>query len=216
LFQPTCDDMKKSELIFTPNHDNRIRYITGSHNLDSLPDINLPEVAFIGRSNVGKSSLIKALFRKVPDIAVKVSKKPGHTRVLQFFQVGKYLNLVDMPGYGYNMPEHYEECVESYIQNRRQLLRLFLLIDASTGITKTDEIGLDMLGEYPKPFTIVLTKIDKVGYSQIIKNVMSVVNEINNGFNNTACFKQPFLVSSVSKQGIPLLQSFIAYTTVTL
>uniref|UniRef100_A0A5F8GEY1 GTP binding protein 8 n=1 Tax=Monodelphis domestica TaxID=13616 RepID=A0A5F8GEY1_MONDO len=114
-------------------------------------------ICFIGRSNVGKSSLIKALFSLVPEVEVRVSKKPGHTKKMNFFKVGKYFTLVDMPGYGFKAPKDFVEMVEAYLKERTNLTRTFLLVDSVVGIQKADRIAIEMCEEYALPYVNIQT-----------------------------------------------------------
>ncbi|KAK6173696.1 hypothetical protein SNE40_017102 [Patella caerulea] len=212
LFNPSVEEMKASEEIFVPKVIHPIEHLKSVVKLDRLPELPQPEVAFIGRSNVGKSSLIKYLFRQVPDVDVRTSKKPGHTRALQMFKVGNCFTLVDMPGYGYNMPDHFHTSVEQYLKTRRRLVRTFLLIDASVGMTYTDEIGLNMLEEFGIPYVIVLTKVDKSGDYKLVKNVMDIISKIKQ-LSSNYCLPQPFLLSSITGEGFALFQCFICYIT---
>ncbi|KAG9328555.1 hypothetical protein JZ751_013011 [Albula glossodonta] len=118
LFHPSLELMAKAEKLFTPSPKHHIHYCSSAVRLDHAPSLQQPEVCFIGRSNVGKSSLIRALFSLVPDIEVRVSKTPGHTKKLNFFRVGRAFTVVDMPGYGYRAPRDFVEIVESYLETR--------------------------------------------------------------------------------------------------
>ncbi|XP_041359653.1 GTP-binding protein 8-like [Gigantopelta aegis] len=214
VFSPSASEMENASELFKsrPRDKHEIKFIKSVVNLENLPEHDLPEVAFLGRSNVGKSSLIRALLCDVPGLEVKVSKRPGHTRALNMFQVGKAFCLVDMPGYGYNMPHHFHQSVEKYLQSRKKLCRSFVLIDSEIGITKTDTIGLKMMEDFRIPYVLVLTKIDKVGHHILLKNVLAAM-KVRDESHDLCCFPQPFLASSVTGEGLLLLQSFIAYVT---
>ncbi|KAG8546581.1 hypothetical protein GDO81_018574 [Engystomops pustulosus] len=169
------------------------------------------QVCFIGRSNVGKSSLIKALFALVPGIEVRVSKTPGHTKKMNFFKVGKAFTLVDMPGYGYRAPEDFTEMVEAYIQERRNLKRTFLLVDGSIGIQEADLIAIEMCEEFGIPYAMVMTKMDRSRPAVLITQYMQIHEFIKS--RTQGCFPQPFIVSSLHFSGIHLLRCFIAHVT---
>ncbi|KFO73276.1 GTP-binding protein 8, partial [Cuculus canorus] len=171
----------------------------------------LLQVCFIGRSNVGKSSLIRALFSLSPEVEVRVSKTPGHTKKMNFFKVGKYFTLVDMPGYGYRAPQDFVEMVEAYLQERRNLKRTFLLVDGVVGLQKTDYIGIEMLEEFGIPYVMVLTKIDRASKGLLLKNVLEIQEFVNK--KTQGCFPQLFLVSSLEFSGVHLLRCFIAHVT---
>ncbi|NXA47249.1 GTPB8 protein, partial [Nothocercus julius] len=167
---------------------------------------------FVGRSNVGKSSLIRALFSLSPDgVEVRVSKTPGHTKKMNFFNVGKYFTLVDMPGYGYRAPQDFVEMVEAYLQGRPNLKRTFLLVDGVVGLQKTDHIGIEMLEEFGIPYVLVLTKIDRASKGVLLKNVLEIQEFVKE--KTQGCFPQLFLVSSLKYSGVHLLRCFIAHVT---
>ncbi|KAG9331105.1 hypothetical protein JZ751_020250 [Albula glossodonta] len=160
-------------------------------------------------SNVGKSSLIRALFSLVPDIEVRVSKTPGHTKKLNFFRVGRAFTVVDMPGYGYRAPRDFVEIVESYLET--SLVRTFLLVDGVVGLQKADRVAVEMCEEFGLPYVIVLTKIDKGRQGALLRNLIQLQEIIQK--HTGACYPQPFLVSSTSFSGVYLLRSFIAHVT---
>nr|XP_009673567.1 PREDICTED: GTP-binding protein 8 [Struthio camelus australis] len=172
---------------------------------------NPSSVCFIGRSNVGKSSLIRALFSLTPEVEIRVSKKPGHTKKMNFFNVGKYFTLVDMPGYGYRAPQDFVEMVEAYLQERHTLKRTFLLVDGVVGLQKTDHIGIEMLEEFGIPYVLVLTKIDRASRGLLLKNVLEIQEFVKE--KTQGCFPQLFLVSSLEFSGVHLLRCFIAHVT---
>ncbi|KAF5923959.1 GTP-binding protein 8 [Diceros bicornis minor] len=211
IFDPNLEEIARAESIFTATPRNRIEYLSSAERLDHAPDLPRPEVCFIGRSNVGKSSLIKALFSLAPEVEVRVSKKPGHTKKMNFFKVGKYLTLVDMPGYGYRAPEDFVDMVETYLKERRNLMRTFLLVDSVVGIQKTDNIAIEMCEEFALPYVMVLTKIDKSSKGHLLKQVLQIQKFVDT--NTQGCFPQLFPVSAVTYSGIHLLRCFIANIT---
>ncbi|XP_049484142.1 GTP-binding protein 8 isoform X1 [Panthera uncia] len=211
IFDPSLEDISKAEAVFTATSRNRISYLSSAVRLDHAPDLPSPEVCFIGRSNVGKSSLIKALFSLAPEVEVRVSKKPGHTKKMNFFKVGKYFTLVDMPGYGYRAPEDFVDMVETYLKERRNLMRTFLLVDSVVGIQKTDSIAIEMCEEFALPYVMVLTKIDKSSKGHLLKQVLQIQKFVDR--ETQGCFPQLFPVSSVTYSGIHLLRCFIANIT---
>lgn len=179
--------------------------------LDHAPDLRRPEVCFIGRSNVGKSSLIKALFSLAPEVEVRVSKKPGHTKKINFYKVGKHFTLVDMPGYGYRAPEDFVDMVETYLKERKNLMRTFLLVDSVVGIQKADSIAIEMCEEFALPYVMVLTKIDKSSKGHLLKQVLQIQKFVDT--KTQGCFPQLFPVSAMTCSGIHLLRCFIADIT---
>ncbi|KAM3909767.1 GTP-binding protein 8 isoform 1-T2 [Leptodactylus fuscus] len=211
LFSPSIEEITEAESLFRPTAKHVIDYVTSAVRMDHTPELQQPEVCFIGRSNVGKSSLIKALFALVPGIQVRVSKTPGHTKKMNFFKVGKAFTLVDMPGYGYKAPEDFAEMVEAYIQERRNLKRTFLLVDGSIGIQKADLIAVEMCEEFGIPYVMVMTKIDRSRPAVLVRQFMQIQDFIK--AQTLGCFPQPFLVSSLHFSGIHLLRCFIAHVT---
>ncbi|XP_005074813.1 GTP-binding protein 8 isoform X1 [Mesocricetus auratus] len=211
LFDPSLEDIARAESVFEATDRNRIEYLSSAVRLDHAPSLQQPEVCFIGRSNVGKSSLIKALFSMAPDVEVRVSKKPGHTKKMNFFKVGKYFTLVDMPGYGYRAPEDFVDMVETYLKERKNLKRTFLLVDSVVGITKLDNIAVEMCEEFSLPYVMVLTKIDKSSKGYLLKQVLQIQKFVNT--QTQGCFPQLFPISAMTYSGVHLLKCFIADVT---
>lgn len=214
LFHPSVEDMLRAEKLFCSTPSHQIDYFTSAERIDHAPDIKQPEVCFIGRSNVGKSSLIKALFSLTPEVEVRVSKTPGHTKKMNFYKVGKSFTIVDMPGYGYKAPTDFVDIVEPYLFSRQNLVRSFLLVDGSVGLQKADRIALEMCEETRRPYVIVVTKIDKGAPRTRLMNLLRLQNAIKS--ETTSCFPQPFLVSSMNFWGIYLLRCFVAHITGTV
>lgn len=143
------------------------KYIISSPDVDKCPQTDVPEYAFIGRSNVGKSSLINMIVKSRS--LAKTSQKPGKTLLINHFSIndGKWY-IVDLPGYGYaqrgkEQREAFQVMIENYILHRPQLVNLFVLIDIRHEPQKIDLAFLDWLGENEIPFSIVFTKADKLG-----------------------------------------------------
>ncbi|XP_063070617.1 GTP-binding protein 8 [Engraulis encrasicolus] len=211
LFQPSEGDLRHAERLFTPSAKHQILYTSSAVRVDHAPDAQQPEVCFIGRSNVGKSSLIRALFSLAPEVEVRVSKTPGHTRKLDFFRVGRAFTLVDMPGYGHKAPTDFTDMVEPYLHSRENLVRMFLLVDGSVGPQRADLVAVEMCEEFCRPYVVVVTKVDKVRPGILLPNLLQVQKLIRN--QTTHCYPQPFLVSSVQYSGVHLLRCFIAHVT---
>lgn len=155
-------DIKSAEFVIS-NTDYR-----------KCPDSRLPEYAFIGRSNVGKSSLINMLCNR--NGLAMTSSKPGKTLLINHFLINNNWHLVDLPGYGYatagkKTREQLKDIIESYILNREQLTCLFLLIDCRHEPQKIDIEFMEWLGENGVPFSIVFTKLDKLSH---VKGVESI------------------------------------------
>lgn len=130
---------------------------------------------------------------------------------MNFFKVGKYFTLVDMPGYGYRAPEDFVDMVETYLKERKNLMRTFLLVDSVVGIQKADNIAIEMCEEFALPYVMVLTKIDKSSKGHLLKQVLQIQKFIDT--NTQGCFPQLFPVSAVTYSGIHLLRCFIANIT---
>jgi GTP-binding protein len=140
-------------------------FIAGAASEDALPPTGLPEVAFAGRSIVGKSSLVNALTGR--RTLARVSHTPGRTQQLNFFALGGRLQLVDLPGYGYakvskDKIRQWTQLLESYVRGRPTLARLCLLIDARHGAMDSDRALATLLNQAAVTWQIVLTKTDKV------------------------------------------------------
>jgi GTP-binding protein len=182
------------------------RFVTSVYDLNQLPEGNLPEIAFAGRSNVGKSSLFNAIFN-INSLA-KVSNTPGRTQALNFFLLGEDLHLVDMPGYGYaeapkKLVASWNKSLRFYLQGRRQLKRVYLLIDSRHGIKKNDIEIMDMLDEAAVSYQIILTKIDKVSTNEVNKRITEVESIYP---KHPALYPQVLATSSVKKLGLDDLQ----------
>jgi len=138
------------------------------------PPPTLPEFAFIGRSNVGKSSLINTMISR--KALARTSSSPGKTRTINFYNVEKQLYFVDLPGYGYaraskTESEKWGKMIETYLQSRETLCRIVLLVDIRHDPSANDKLMFDWLNFYGKPFIIVATKADKLNRSQLQKHV---------------------------------------------
>jgi len=138
--------------------------------LEQLPPSDKNEVAFAGRSNVGKSSLINALFNR-KDVA-KTSSTPGRTQQLNYFNMKDLLYLVDLPGYGYakappSEVKRWQQVLLTYLKGRVNLRRVFLLIDSRMGVKKADEDIFEQLDLAAVPYQIVLTKTDKISKAEL-------------------------------------------------
>ena len=140
-------------------------FVLSVANLKQLPDGDRVEVAFAGRSNVGKSSLLNALFGQKK--LAKTSSTPGRTQQLNYFNLDDKIYLVDLPGYGFakapkDIVKNWQQLINAYLVGRATLRRVFLLIDSRHGIKKIDEEIMDMLDKAAVTYQIVLTKADKV------------------------------------------------------
>ncbi len=165
------------------------------------PESKLPEYAFIGRSNVGKSSLINMLCDR-KGLAM-TSSKPGKTLLINHFLINKNWHLVDLPGYGYattgkKMREQLQDIIENYILNREQLTCLFLLIDSRHEPQKIDLEFMEWLGESDVPFSIVFTKLDKLSHVKGVESIRAYKEKLNEQWEELPPI---FLTSSEKRTG---------------
>lgn len=189
--------IKKAEFVIS-NSDYRL-----------CPKNNLPEYAFIGRSNVGKSSLINAIVNNKK--LAKTSSTPGKTQLINHFIIDEQWYLVDLPGYGYAKTSKsqralFHEMISNYLLNRSSLIALFVLIDSRHKLQKIDNEFMIFLAENQIPFVIVFTKIDKLGKNIIIKKIEDFKKEM---LKNWEEIPEVFLSSSESKSGIKEITSYI-------
>jgi len=148
------------------------QFFAGSTKIENLPQAGLPEVAFAGRSNVGKSSLINALTDR--KALARTSRTPGRTQQLNFFNLDNRITLVDMPGYGYARAskshiQDWTTLMHDYLKGRATLKRLCMLIDARHGIKASDKILMNELDKAAVVYQIILTKADKVSKTTVLE-----------------------------------------------
>ena len=159
------------------------KFIVSNQNAKDCPKSDLPEYAFIGRSNVGKSSLINMLTNNKK--LAKTSSKPGKTRLINHFLIDSSWHLVDLPGYGFAKVskvarENLMTLIEEYIENRDTLDHVFLLIDSKVGIKNSDIDMLDLLSDCSRKFSIILTKIDKISNNYLEYQKKSILSLMQN------------------------------------
>ena len=188
---------KKLNLFFSNNI-----FLGSFNNIRTMPNENLPECCFVGRSNVGKSSIINSI-TKTKKLA-KTSKTPGRTQSINLFKIDKKINLVDLPGYGYakvskKLNSKLINLIESYILERKNLIEIYILIDCKVGIKNSDIDLFDFLLSLEKKFSIIITKTDKCS----IKFIDNQSNYIKKNMKNyKKIFNKIFITSNKDNKGI--------------
>jgi GTP-binding protein len=185
-------------------------FVWGTGDIDSLPPQSLPEIAFVGRSNAGKSSLINALTNR--KTLTRVSHTPGRTREINFFRLGERLMLADLPGYGYakaskTMTAEWQKLIFAYLRGRASLRRVSLLIDARRGVLDLDRDVMKLLDEAAVSFGVVLTKIDKLAPDEIADAVAAADTEAR---KHTAAFPEICATSAFRGMGLDPLKVQLA------
>lgn len=184
-------------------------YVISSAKVEQCPVGTTPEYAFIGRSNVGKSSLINMLTGRTK--LAKTSATPGKTMLINHFMINKEWYLVDLPGYGFakrgkKEQEKFEKIISSYILEREQLTNLFLLIDVRHEPQRIDMDFIEWLGENGVPFSIIFTKADKLSKGKVAGNVSHYLNELSKQWEE---LPPHFITSAESRVGRDEVLSYI-------
>lgn len=185
-------------------------FFWGTGDIKSLPPQSLPEVAVVGRSNVGKSSLLNALTGR--KTLARVSQTPGRTREINFFNLGKKLILVDLPGYGYakaskQLAAEWQHLIFAYLSGRATLKRVMLLIDSRRGVMDTDLAVMELLDGAAVSYGLVLTKADELKPKDGEAVLAAAARE---AAKHTAALQEIHLTSAQTGQGMPELRSGIA------
>ena len=202
----TSIELEVGRLLFAQTCD----FVMGVRTEVDLPPVELPEVAFAGRSNVGKSSLLNALTNR--RTLARTSNTPGRTREVNFFRLGGRLMLVDLPGYGYARAgkeeiARWNELIGDYLRGRGNLLRVYLLIDARRGIGAPDRKVMELLDKAAVVYQVVLTKIDKVKPIPLGKVQAATEAELK---RHGAAYPEILATSSKNKIGLELLRATVA------
>lgn len=185
-------------------------FVKGVVALDQLPGMGLEEVAIIGRSNVGKSSLINALTNRIG--LARVSNTPGRTQELNFFTLGEKMYLVDLPGYGYaeapkEKVDQWTRLIRAYLRGRQTLRRVCVLIDSRHGPKKADLEFFDLLDEAGVAYQLILTKIDKIRDRDLPLRIAECEAAIK---KRAAAHPQVLATSSEKRLGLELVKAALA------
>jgi GTP-binding protein len=199
-------DLAKAEQLFRLP----CAFVKGVVSVAGLPDEPLPEVAFAGRSNVGKSSLLNALIAQ--GSLARTSNTPGRTRELNYFRMGDALHIVDMPGYGYaraakSLVKGWQRLVQDYLRGRTQLARVFLLIDSRHGVKPNDRETMTLMDKSAVSYQLVLTKIDKLKASELEAVFAATLIDIG---KHAAAYPELIATSAEKKTGIDDLRAAVA------
>ena len=187
-------------------------FIISNTDYKLCPKAEKPEYAFIGRSNVGKSSLINLITTKKK--LAKTSRKPGKTKLINHFLINNNWYLVDLPGYGYasvskTEKEEFQKIIFSYLEKRENLMCLFVLLDCRHNCQKIDLEFMRWLGEKKIPFVMVFTKTDKLSKTALKKNIEQYKKEMLKSWEE---LPQTFFTSVLHKEGDKEILSFINST----
>lgn len=203
--------MREGELFADPAVAKKLfageaKFVWGARDVDGLPPAKLPEIAFAGRSNVGKSSLINALTGR--KALARVSQTPGRTREINFFDLSGTLMLVDLPGYGYAkaskaLAAEWQDLIFAYLRGRAILKRVALLIDARRGVMDVDNAVMDLLDKSAVSYAVVLTKTDSLKGPELAETKTRVEAEAK---KHTAAYPHVFTTSAYKAAGLLDLQ----------
>lgn len=184
-------------------------FIWAAAKIDGLPPMGPPEIAFAGRSNVGKSSLINALTGR--KTLARTSQTPGRTQQLNFFNLGERLRLVDMPGYGYAAVGRakvgeWTELAHAFLRGRGTLMRVFLLVDGRHGLKDVDLATMKQFSKSAVSYQVVLTKMDEVKKSDQERRLAETLDALS---RSPAAYPEVIFTSSETGEGIPELRGAV-------
>ena len=203
----TEDELEAARVLFA----HEVKFMMGAVQMAGLPPADLPEVAFAGRSNVGKSTLINAVAGRLH--LARASNSPGRTREVNFFVADEKLRLVDLPGYGFARASRgdvkkFQNLGRDYLRGRPNLKRAYLLIDARHGLKDVDTEALDTFDVAAVSYQIVLTKADKLKTSEVEAVTARTLAAIA---KRPAAFPRVLATSAEKGWGIPELRAEIAH-----
>lgn len=185
-------------------------FVMGCAKIDQLPAPDLPEVAFAGRSNVGKSSLINGLVNQ--HRLARASTEPGRTREVNFFLLDERIRLVDLPGYGFakvsrTTAKQFQNLGRAYLRGRPNLKRVYLLVDSRHGLKPPDAEALDALDQAAVSYQVILTKADKIKAGELARVTEETLKAVS---RRPAAFPRVLATSSEKGLGLPELRAEIA------
>ncbi len=185
-------------------------FVKGVVKAEGLPDDPIPEAAFAGRSNVGKSSLLNALIGQ--GRLARISNTPGRTREINYFRLGDVMHIADMPGYGYaraskSLVEGWNRLIQDYLRGRQQLERVFLLVDSRHGIKPNDAEIMTLMDKSAVSYQIALTKIDKLKEREVEAVHAATLAAVA---THGAAYPEVLITSAEKKRGMVALRQAVA------